>query len=60
MDYLSKNVRYFLQDYLRFFKIVDYLHYLRHWKLFVGYLKHGLFEIIYLWIFCGLFKTWII
>ena len=29
VDYLSKNVPYFRQDYLRLFQIVDYLHYLR-------------------------------
>ena len=29
VDYLSKNVPFFRQDYLRLFEIVDYLHYLR-------------------------------
>ena len=50
MDYLSKNVPYFRQDYLGLFEIVDYLHYLR------------LFEIIanYLWIICfGLFVDYL-
>ena len=67
MDYLSKNVPFFRQDYLRLFEIVNYLHYLRlFWinanylwiicfGLFVDYLKHGLFEIICVWIICGLF-----
>ena len=29
VDYLSKNVPFFRQDYLRLFEIVDYLHYFR-------------------------------
>ena len=74
MDYLSKNVPFFRQNYLRLFEIVDYLHYLSlilrlfwiianflwiFFGLFVDYLKHGLFEIICLWIICRLFETWI-
>ena len=58
VDYLSKNVPYFRQDYLGLFELVEYLHYLRllqiiadyFWiicfVLLVDYLKHGLFEII--------------
>ena len=43
-----------------FWIIANYLWILFCFGLFVDYLKHGLFEIIYLWIICGLFETWII
>ena len=58
MDHLYRNIPYFLQDYLRFVEIVDYLHYLKLlwiianylWIIcfgfFVDYLKLWLFEII--------------